>query len=278
MATGTVYRHFASKADLFSEVFRRAAQREVDAVADAARRSPDAVETFARRALAGRRLAWALLAEPVDPVVEAERLASGARTATRFERLVGDPLTERRPGRRDRRGPRGPAVAGRTRPRRGRAGARSCLDLPETGRPLMAVDAFTTPSSHPRGHQPGPAASTASTCSRSTCRWSRRSSARAPAGARARCAELGRVWGGEPQELGPAGQRAPAAPAHARPLRQPRRRGRVPPRLAPAHGARQRARAALAAVDERPPGRPRRPRGDVHERRRPTPATAARSR
>ena len=33
------------------------------------------VETFARRALRGRRLAWALLAEPVDPAVEAERLA-----------------------------------------------------------------------------------------------------------------------------------------------------------------------------------------------------------
>ena len=32
------------------------------------------VETFARRALRGRRLAWALLAEPVDPAVEAERL------------------------------------------------------------------------------------------------------------------------------------------------------------------------------------------------------------
>ena len=33
------------------------------------------VETFARRALRARRFAWALLAEPVDPGVEAERLA-----------------------------------------------------------------------------------------------------------------------------------------------------------------------------------------------------------
>ena len=31
VATGTVYRHFPSKADLFAEVFRRASQREVDA-------------------------------------------------------------------------------------------------------------------------------------------------------------------------------------------------------------------------------------------------------
>ncbi len=82
VATGTVYRHFPSKADLFAEVFREASRREVDAVAVAATESGDgaaariaaAVETFARRALRGRRLAWALLAEPVDPAVEAERL------------------------------------------------------------------------------------------------------------------------------------------------------------------------------------------------------------
>jgi AcrR family transcriptional regulator len=81
VATGTVYRHFPSKSDLFAEVFRVASQHEVDAVAQAAGRHAEpaaqiaaAVQTFARRALRGRRLAWALLAEPVDPAVEAERL------------------------------------------------------------------------------------------------------------------------------------------------------------------------------------------------------------
>jgi AcrR family transcriptional regulator len=81
VATGTVYRHFPSKAELFAEVFRVASQHEVDAVAAAvaahttsAEQIAAAVETFARRALRGRRLAWALLAEPVDPAVEAERL------------------------------------------------------------------------------------------------------------------------------------------------------------------------------------------------------------
>jgi AcrR family transcriptional regulator len=79
IATGTVYRHFPSKAELLTEVFRVASQREVDAVSavtgeTAAQRLAAAVETFARRALRGRRLAWALLAEPVDPAVEAERL------------------------------------------------------------------------------------------------------------------------------------------------------------------------------------------------------------
>jgi AcrR family transcriptional regulator len=82
VATGTVYRHFPSKAHLFAEVFRHASQHEVDAVVEAAAdadrsaaaRIATAVETFARRALRGRRLAWALIAEPVDPAVEAERL------------------------------------------------------------------------------------------------------------------------------------------------------------------------------------------------------------
>lgn len=98
VATGTVYRHFPSKADLFAEVFRRASQREVDAVAtavdaapgDATDRLAAAVETFVRRALAGRRLAWALLAEPVDPAVEAERLAFRHAYALTFAAVLRD--------------------------------------------------------------------------------------------------------------------------------------------------------------------------------------------
>src|SRR3954470_17197652 len=80
VATGTVYRHFPSKAELLAEVFRRAAQREVDAVAagaaegPAAERIATAVEVFVRRALAEPARAYALLAEPVDPAVERERL------------------------------------------------------------------------------------------------------------------------------------------------------------------------------------------------------------
>jgi AcrR family transcriptional regulator len=92
VATGTVYRHFASKADLFAEVFRRAAQHEVDAVSSTGELA-SGVETFARRALAGRRLAWALLAEPVDPVVEAERLAFRRAYRDAFLPHVADELT-----------------------------------------------------------------------------------------------------------------------------------------------------------------------------------------
>ena len=47
-----------------------------------------AVEAFARRALKGRRLAWALLAEPVDPAVEAERLVFRRAYAAVFEEVL----------------------------------------------------------------------------------------------------------------------------------------------------------------------------------------------
>ena len=60
--------------------------------------------------------------------------------------------------------------------------------------------------------------------------------------AREQCAEVGRAWGGDPLRWGFAGEREPAEAPHARPLRQPHRRGRVPPGLPPADGARLRRR------------------------------------
>src|SRR3954447_16585914 len=82
VAVGTVYRHFPSKSDLLAEVFREASQHEVDAMraaiedgpGSAAERRRSGIATFAHRAVRGGRLAWALLAEPVDPAVEPERL------------------------------------------------------------------------------------------------------------------------------------------------------------------------------------------------------------
>jgi AcrR family transcriptional regulator len=82
VATGTVYRHFPSKADLFAEAFRRASSREIEvfeqAAADDGRSATEriaaATEAFARRALAAPTRAYALLAEPVDPAVDTQRL------------------------------------------------------------------------------------------------------------------------------------------------------------------------------------------------------------
>ncbi|WP_019632808.1 TetR/AcrR family transcriptional regulator [Actinomadura atramentaria] len=95
MATGSVYRHFPGKADLMAEVFRTASRREVDAVAraaaletTAAARAAAAIETFAGRARRAPRLAYALLAEPVDPAVEAERLVFRRAYADVFARFI----------------------------------------------------------------------------------------------------------------------------------------------------------------------------------------------
>jgi AcrR family transcriptional regulator len=89
VASGTLYRHFSSKEELFVELFRSVCDREVAAMRAAAEGMPaesshvDALvtvlSTFAARALRRPRLAWALIAEPVDPLVDAERLAYRAR-------------------------------------------------------------------------------------------------------------------------------------------------------------------------------------------------------
>jgi AcrR family transcriptional regulator len=91
VAAGTLYRHFASKEELFVEVFRSVCEREERAMRAAAAHLGDAAPaaerlqavftTFARRALRNRRLAWALIAEPVDPRVDAERIAYRERYA-----------------------------------------------------------------------------------------------------------------------------------------------------------------------------------------------------
>lgn len=99
VAAGTLYRHFDSKQELFVEVFRSVCAREERAMRAAAERlaAANAVErlevvlgTFAERALRNPRLAWALLAEPVDPEVDAERLAYRERYAA----VVAETLRE----------------------------------------------------------------------------------------------------------------------------------------------------------------------------------------
>jgi AcrR family transcriptional regulator len=81
VSTGALYRHFPSKAELFVEVLRAAGEGELAEMNAAATqvgsfiaRLEAVVTTYARRALHNRRLAWALVYEPVDPLVDAERL------------------------------------------------------------------------------------------------------------------------------------------------------------------------------------------------------------
>lgn len=93
VATGSVYRHFPSKAELIVELFRGVVNREVEAARQAAlvpgdpvERIAAVVETVTRRALNAPRRAHALLAEPVDALVEAERVV--------FRRIFRDLVAE----------------------------------------------------------------------------------------------------------------------------------------------------------------------------------------
>ena len=97
VATGSVYRHFPSKSDLLAEVFRRCAQAEVDVLRGMAARGQPVterlagwVEAFVRRALAEPVRAYALIAEPVDPAVEAERLVFRRAYADLFATALRD--------------------------------------------------------------------------------------------------------------------------------------------------------------------------------------------
>lgn len=96
VAAGTLYRHYDSKAELFAELFRTVCDHEAAAM-EAEEDVEDVLMVFAERALRNPRLAWALIAEPVDPLVDAERLAYRRRYAAHLaERLAaeGDPSPE----------------------------------------------------------------------------------------------------------------------------------------------------------------------------------------
>jgi len=73
VAAGTVYRYFPGKIELVGALVESVAEREIEAVRKAADAAPGplsavaaAVATFGARALRNRKLAWAVIAEPVD--------------------------------------------------------------------------------------------------------------------------------------------------------------------------------------------------------------------
>jgi AcrR family transcriptional regulator len=95
VAAGALYRHFPSKAELFVEVFRTVAERELEALREAssvpgtvADKLDAIVREFTGGALKRPRLAWALGYEPVDPLVDAERLAYRQNYRERLAGLI----------------------------------------------------------------------------------------------------------------------------------------------------------------------------------------------
>lgn len=104
VAIGTVYKYFESKAILCAEVFRLATEKEVDRVQAAAfpeaqfltceQRLSDAINIFSERALLGHQLAYALIAEPVEEMVQVERLKYREAYADIFENLIKEGIQQ----------------------------------------------------------------------------------------------------------------------------------------------------------------------------------------
>jgi len=99
VSTGLIYRHFPSKAELFVEVLTLAVEHELEILAaivaqplPAPERLQRAVASFVRRAMAGPGLAYAFIAEPVDPEVEAERIRCRRLFGDVFKRILEDGL------------------------------------------------------------------------------------------------------------------------------------------------------------------------------------------
>lgn len=95
LSTGSIYRYFPSQAQLFIEVLSAAVAHEIEllerittSAESAPLRLQQAVEAFARRALEGRNLAYAFIAEPIGAQVEVARLRSRRDFSAVFQRLM----------------------------------------------------------------------------------------------------------------------------------------------------------------------------------------------
>src|SRR5262249_43514605 len=94
-ATGTVYLDFPSHTERVSALEAALWEREVAALEGAAKAAPGplsalaaAISAFAARALERRRLALALMAEPVEPEIAAARAAYRQALTGEFEKLI----------------------------------------------------------------------------------------------------------------------------------------------------------------------------------------------
>jgi AcrR family transcriptional regulator len=101
IAAGTVYRYFPSKTDLVAALVSAISDRELAAMRSAADAAPGplsalaaAIVTFAARAVHDRRLAWAVIAEPVDAEIGALRVGHRQALAAEFEARLRAAIAE----------------------------------------------------------------------------------------------------------------------------------------------------------------------------------------
>jgi AcrR family transcriptional regulator len=95
VAAGTVYRYFPSKAELIAELIAEVSRDELALVRRAADAAPGpssalaaAVTTIAVNVVSHRKLAWGILAEPVDVDVSETRLLSRREMAGELEARI----------------------------------------------------------------------------------------------------------------------------------------------------------------------------------------------
>jgi AcrR family transcriptional regulator len=95
IAAGTVYRYYPAKTDLVAALVAAVSENELNALRQAADTAPGplsaltaAVLTFGMRAVRHRRLAWSVIAEPVDAAVDAVRLAYRRRLVEELEARI----------------------------------------------------------------------------------------------------------------------------------------------------------------------------------------------
>lgn len=95
IAAGTVYRYFPGKSELVGALILRLAEREAAVLRRAASAAPGplsaltaAIACFAARALRYRRLAWAVIGEPVDADIDRMRVGFRKALAGEFERRI----------------------------------------------------------------------------------------------------------------------------------------------------------------------------------------------
>jgi AcrR family transcriptional regulator len=95
VATGSGYRYFESKSTMFAQVLADVSEHEIailrsifDGKGTARQRVHDGVQAFVRRAMKSRRLAYALIAEPCEPGIDATRIKYRAAIENEFVRVL----------------------------------------------------------------------------------------------------------------------------------------------------------------------------------------------